>query len=151
MSTALTLVVVLLVLLLMMLAVALLMYYLTQQDLKNLSVRLQSLSSPSPAAHGRSSEAVRRERAASFDKLLVVEADLSVQPRDVLTDEELALFEEARLVIRRCNAELKQLQDWLGLPYDLEWVQLKERVPRLDALYRQAVLAESGEPLPPQS
>lgn len=151
MSTALTLVIVLLVLLLMLLAVALLMYYLTQQDLKNLSVRLQSLSSLSPAAQFRSPETVRRERAVALDKLLVAEAGLSVQPRDVLTDEELALFEESRLVIKRCNAELKQLQDWLGLPYDLEWGQLKERIPRLDALYRQAVLAELGEPLPPQS
>lgn len=145
MSTALTLVIVLLVLLLMLLAVALLMYYLTQQDLRNISARLDSLDVGKPMPT-RSPDAVRRERSAAFDKLLMIEAGFASQPREALEPQELATFDECRQAIVRCNDELKQLKDWMGLPYDLEWVQLKERIPRFDVLYRQMVeTTENGQ------
>lgn len=142
MNTALTLVTVLLVLLLMLMAVALLMYYTTQQDLKNVSARLQSLEPPKPA---RSADLVRRERLAAYDKLVMLEASFSTEPREELSPEDIANFEEARRAFKACNAELQRMQDWMGPPYDLDWPDAMQRLPRLMALYRQAVeQAEQG-------
>jgi hypothetical protein len=147
MNTALTLVIVLLVLLLMLLGVALLMYYVTQQDLRNLSSRLGALDTPkSPPP--RSPDLVRRERSAAFDRLVLIEASLSTEPREALNVEEQETFEEARRVIKNCNAELQRLQDWMGLPFDLEWTEFMARLPRLMPLYRKAVdesLKEDGQ------
>lgn len=147
MSTALTLIIILLVLLLMLLAVALLMYYTTQQDLRNISTKLSVLDVPKPAA-ARSPDAVRRERSAAFDRLVMLEASFNTQPRDQLSPEEMDAFEEARRVIKSCNAELQRLGDWMGLPYDLEWSDVKERLPRITPLYRQAVEASLKEEAP---
>lgn len=136
MNTALILVIILLVLLLMLMAVALLMYYNTQQDLKNVSARLQALEPPKPP---RTADLVRRERLAAYDKLVMLEASLSSQPREALTPEDIASFEEARRAFKACNAELQRMQDWMGLPYDLDWPDVMQRLPRVMALYRKAV------------
>ena len=138
MSTALTLVIILLVLLLMLLAVALLMYYMTQQDLKTISARLSNLDTAKPTP-SRSPDAVRRERSAAYDKLVMLEASFSSEPRDALSNEDVEVFESSRHAIKACNEELQRQQDWMGLPYDLEWKDVQERLPRLIALYRKAV------------
>jgi hypothetical protein len=93
------------------------------------------------ASPPRNSDPVRRERAAAFDKLVMLEASLNGQERDQLTAEELDLFEDARRIIKSCNAELKRTKDWMGLPFDLEWAEVKERVPHSGGLYRLAVEA----------
>lgn len=136
MNTALILVVVLLVLLLMLMAVALIMYYTTQQDLKTVSARLNALE---PAKPARSADLVRRERSAAYDKLVMLEASFSSQPREELTPEDIAVFEESRQVFKACNAELQRMQAWLGLPYDLDWTDAMDRLPRTIRLYRDAV------------
>lgn len=140
MSTTLTLVVALLIVLIILMSVALLLYHLTRQDLQNLSLRLNTLEVPK-AQLPRNSDTVRRERSAAFDKLVMLEASFNGQVRDQLSAEELDLFEESRRIIKACNAELKRTTDWMGLPFDLEWAEVKERVPRASALYRQAVEA----------
>lgn len=140
MSMTLTLVVALLIVLIILMSVALLLYHLTRQDLQTLSVRLNSLETPK-ASVPRNSDTVRRERSAAFDKLVMLEASFNGQTRDQLSAEELDLFEESRRIIKACNAELKRATDWMGLPFDLEWAEVKERVPRAGALYRQAVEA----------
>lgn len=144
MSTAFTLVILLLVILLVLMAAAVLMYYFTQQDLRNISARLSALDAPKPAS-GRSPEVVRRERSAAFDTLVMLEASLNTQPREQLEPEELEVFETARRAIKASNAELKRLQDWMGLPYDLEWPDVKRRLPKAAALYRKAVEAAIAE------
>ena len=34
---------------------------------------------------------------------------------------------------------LKNAGDWLGLPFDLEWIDVLQRLPRLNALYRASL------------
>jgi len=136
MNTALTLVTVLLVLLLMLMAVALTLYYMTQQDLKKVSARLQALEPPKPS---RSADMVRRERLAAYDKLVMLEASLSTEPREELSAEDIAVFEEGRRAFKACNAELQRMQEWMGLPYDLDWPDVMQRLPRVIDLYRKAV------------
>lgn len=138
MSLTLTLVVALLIVLIILMSVALLLYHLTRQDLQVLSVRLNAMDT-TKVSPPRNSDTVRRERSAAFDKLVMLEASFNGQQRDQLTAEELDLFEDARRIIKACNAELKRTKDWMGLPFDLEWAEVKERVPRSGALYRQAV------------
>lgn len=146
MSMTLTLVVALLIVLIILMSVALLLYHLTRQDLQQLTVRLNTIEAPKTSPP-RNSDTVRRERSAAFDKLVMMEASFNGQTRDQLSREELDLFEDTRRVIKACNAELKRGQDWMGLPFDLEWAEVKERVPRASAMYRQAVEAamKNGE------
>jgi hypothetical protein len=140
MSLTLTLVIALLIVLIILMSVALMLYHLTRQDLQALSGRLNALDM-AKASPPRNSDTVRRERAAAFDKLVMLEASLNGQERDQLTAEELDLFEDARRIIKSCNAELKRTKDWMGLPFDLEWAEVKERVPHSGGLYRLAVEA----------
>ena len=142
MDTAFAVVIVLLVALLI---VFVLFYAVTRQDLWTISQRLRSIDAQQQVAVQRSGDSLRRERAAAHDQLAVLEAGLSTQPRDALTQEELDLFEDARRVIRACNNDLKRSKEWIGLPYDLEWAEVKQRLPQLVALYRQAVQQELKE------
>ena len=138
MSLTLTLIIALLIVLIILMSVALMLYHLTRQDLQALSGRLNALDT-AKASPPRNSDTVRRERAAAFDKLVMLEASLNGQDRDQLTAEELDLFEDARRITKGCNAELKRTKDWMGLPFDLEWAEVKERVPHSSGLYRLAV------------
>ena len=144
MNSALTLVIVLLVLLILLLAVSLVLYHLTQQDLRQISARLQHLDAPK-AASGRTAESVRRERATALDPLVVLEAGFSTEPREALTPEEISAFEDARRGVKACNAELKRMNEWVGPPFDLEWAEIQSRLPRISALYRRAVEAAIQE------
>ncbi len=146
MNSALTLVTVLLALLVLLLLVLLFLYFLTQQDLRNLNTKLQAMEKPLPASsHQRDPDSVRRERAAALDQLALLEASFSAQPREVLSPEELKVFEDARRVIKASNAELKRQAAWAGLPFDHEWAEVQERMPRTNALYRRAVEAAIQE------
>ena len=140
MSLTLTLVIALLIVLIILMGIALMLYHLTRQDLQALSGRLNALDT-AKASPPRNSDTVRRERSAAFDKLVMLEASLNGQDRDQLTAEELDLFEDARRIIKGCNSELKRTKDWMGLPVDLEWAEVKERVPHSGGLDRLAVEA----------
>lgn len=142
MNTALILVIVLLVVLLV---VCLMFYAVTQQDLRAIEQRLSKMDAPAKPATQRSAETVRRERSEAHDKIVLLEASLSTQPREELTADELATYENSRRIIQARNAELRRSQDWLGLPYDLEWSQIQERLPQLCDLYRKAVSAALGQ------
>jgi uncharacterized membrane protein YdfJ with MMPL/SSD domain len=142
MNTALTLVIVLLIVLLV---VCLMLYVGTQQDLRVIQQRLSAMDTPAKPANQRTAEVVRRERSEAHDKIVLIEASLSTQPREELTADELATYENSRRIIQARNAELRRTQDWLGLPYDLEWSQVQERLPKLCGLYRKAVTAALGQ------
>ena len=140
MDTALTVVILLLTLLLILIV---LLYFFTQQGFRDVVSRLGTTGSgPSPAAApARSADAVRRERSVAHDQLVLIEADLSVNPREALTPEEIESFEGSRKSIKICNAELKKMGQWMGLPFDLEWVEIQQRQPKLNDLYRKFVEA----------
>jgi hypothetical protein len=138
MDTALTVVILLLTLLLILIV---LLYFFTQQGFRDVVSRLGNAGAgPVPvAAPARSADAIRRERSVAHDQLVLIEADLSVNPRDALTPEEIESFEGARKSIKLCNAELKKMGQWMGLPFDLEWVEIQQRQPKLNELYRKFV------------
>jgi hypothetical protein len=140
MDTALTVVILLLTLLLVLIV---LLYFFTQQGFRDLVARVavqQAAAAPPPSQ--RSADSVRRERSVALDQLVLLEADLAVNPREELSTEEVENFEGSRKSIKVCNAELKKMNQWMGLPFDLEWHEIQQRQPRLSDLYRKFVEAQ---------
>ena len=139
MDTALTVVIILLTLLLVLI---LLLYFFTQQGFKDVVSRMGNTAAPAAQAAAepkRNADAVRRERSVAHDQLVLMEADLSINPREALTPEDIESFEGSRKSIKICNAELKKMGQWMGLPFDLEWVEIQQRQPQLNELYRKFV------------
>jgi hypothetical protein len=141
MDTALIVVILLLTFLLVL---VILLYFYTQQGFRDLVMRIgqdtgsaQAQAATSKGA--RNPDAVRRERSVAHDKLVLLEAELSVNPREALTPEDIETFESSRKAIKACNDSLKTMGNWLGLPFDLEWVEIQQRQPKLNELYRQFV------------
>jgi hypothetical protein len=63
------------------------------------------------------------------------------QPDSVqLTDEKLQQIEFARSNIKKITDQLKSAEEWMGPPYDLEWVELLDRMPRLKIAYQKMSL-----------
>ena len=122
--------------LILMLVCVGLFYMFTQQRLGEISSRLASLQTQSAF---RSAETVRRERAYCHDALVVLEADLSNNPREDLTPDELAVIDKSRSKIKACIDELKRSGDWIGMPFDFEWAEMLDRLPAVNRLYRRAV------------
>jgi hypothetical protein len=140
MDTVLTVVILLLTLLLILIV---LLYFFTQQGFRDVVARMGNGGGVPMAAtaSARSADSVRRERSVAHDQLVLIEADLSINPREALTPEEIESFEGSRKSIKLCNAELKKMGQWMGLPFDLEWVEIQQRQPQLNELYRKFVEA----------
>ena len=139
MDTALLVVILLLMLLL---CCFLLFYFFTQQSLRNITVRLNTMLQPPPAPP-KNPESIRRDRAIAHDKLVLLEADLTKNPREDLTAEELASIDQLSKSIRTCIAQLKKSGDWVGMPFDFEWSDILDRLPNVNQLYRKAIAMES--------
>jgi hypothetical protein len=70
--------------------------------------------------------------------LVLLEAEISKNKRESLTEDELKTFDVARHKIKACIAGLKANGDWIGLPFEYEWVEMLERLPNVLGLYRKA-------------
>lgn len=114
-------------------------YYLSLQNLAQ--VKREMVALKEGAAKSASSSAVRHERARCHQQLQQLEAELSSTARETLTPEELSLIDYARDEIKKCTDTLKQLNDWMGLPYDQEWVEMLKKLPCINTLYRAAAAA----------
>ena len=90
-------------------------------NLRDLRDKLQSVQDE--AKIRKNPDAVRRERVAVLDPLLLLETQLSERKPLLLSDEELALIVESRERIMAISQQLKALDDWIGAPYDLEWFE----------------------------
>ncbi len=119
-----------------------LLYLLIQQRLNEISARLSSMQAPATQKPARSSDDVRRALAVAQDQLVVLEARLVSEALETLATEDIQTFEQARKKVKTCIDKLKASGEWIGLPFDFEWPELQARLPRLDALYRQAVAEE---------
>jgi len=119
----------------------LLYYFYIQQSLAGISHQLANLQSTQALPRGP--DLIRREKAYRHDQLVLLEAELSNYPRAFLTEEEMAVVEVARKNIKHCIDELKQSGEWLGLPFDFEWSEMVDRVPKVISLYR-LTLAQSS-------
>ena len=114
-------------------------YYLSLQNLAQLKREMEALKAG--AAKSASSSAIRHERARCHQQLQQLESDLASTARETLTSEELSLIDYARDEIKKCTDALKQLNDWMGLPYDQEWVEMLKKLPCINTLYRAAAAA----------
>lgn len=154
MDTALIVVILLLTFLLVL---VILLYFYTQQGFRDLVSRIAqdpaSAQGQAASKGARNHDSLRRERSVAHDKLVLLEAELSINPREALTPEEIETFESSRKTIKACNDGLKTMGNWIGLPFDLEWVEIQQRQPKLNELYRLFVeqtleKAEQGSAAP---
>lgn len=114
-------------------------YYLSLQNLAQMKREMEALKAG--AAKSASSSAIRHERARCHQQLQQLESDLATSARETLTTDELSLIDYARDEIKKCTDALKQLNDWMGLPYDQEWVEMLKKLPCINTLYRAAAAA----------
>jgi hypothetical protein len=115
-------------------------------SLRELRDKLQSVQDE--ARIRKNPDTLRRERVAVLDPLLLLETQLSDREPLLLSEEELGLIAASRERIMTISQQLKALNDWIGAPYDLEWVEYLERLPRMKALYLSADIGRDGL-LPP--
>ncbi len=118
-------------------------YYLSLQNLAQMKREMEALKAG--AAKSASSSAIRHERARCHQQLQQLESELASTARETLTHEELSLIDYARDEIKKCTDALKQLNDWMGLPYDQEWVEMLKKLPCINTLYRAAAEAANAQ------
>jgi hypothetical protein len=89
-------------------------------------------------------EILRRERVALIDPLMLLESQIySRKPRE-LTQEEIEMIAASRARVIAISDELKAANEWLGAPYDLEWVEYLERIPLVRTIYLNSGFADDG-------
>ena len=116
-------------------------------QLRDIQMRLTKLGDEEQAKQ-KLPEALRRERAQRLDPLTLLEAELHATKRDGLTDPELEQVSAARASILEITAQLMADDEWIGPPYDLEWTELLERLPRVKTLYmRQSLQPVEAAPI----
>ena len=111
-------------------------------NLRELRDKLQSVQDE--AKIRKNPDALRRERVAVLDPLLLLETQLSERDPLLLSEEELRLVFESRERIMAISQHLKAVDDWIGAPYDLEWFEYLERLPRIKTLYLNADLGDDA-------
>lgn len=111
-------------------------------NLRELRDKLQFVQDE--AKKRKNPDTLRRERVAMLDQLLLLETQLNARDPLILEAPELDLITAARERIISISQDLKAVQDWIGAPYDLEWVEYLERLPRLKSLYLSADLGQDG-------
>jgi hypothetical protein len=112
-------------------------YYLTLKNLAQIRREVDRLQIQARAE--RASGMLRAERSRCQHELQALETDLGATERTALTPQELTLVDNHRRSIRECVDALKNAGDWMGLPFDLEWVDVLQRLPRLQKLYRASL------------
>ncbi|MEI7513852.1 MAG: hypothetical protein WCK81_00570 [Betaproteobacteria bacterium] len=120
-------------------------YYLSLQNLSSIRREVDKLHAQATVA--RSSTMLRNERARCQQQLAGMEAAILASEPSALNAQEIAQVDATALEIKNCNQALKNAGDWMGLPFDLEWVDMLEKLPRLNALYRASLLDPSPTPL----
>jgi hypothetical protein len=128
-----------------LLAGFLIFYFQTQQNFKEITAKLEEIQHPHTGP--QSSESLKHELAVQHDVLVLLEAEISKNKRESLTEEELKSFDVARHKIKACIAGLKVNGDWIGLPYEYEWVEMLERLPNVLSLYRKAEAEKQAKEL----
>jgi len=115
-------------------------YYLTLQNLAAVKREVDKLRDQADDA--RASALLRNERARCYQQLKALEADILARQRDSLTNEETAMVELNREEIQNCVNALKKSGNWMGLPFDLDWQEVWDKLPQLRSLYRSNVMPQ---------
>jgi hypothetical protein len=119
-----------------LLAGFLIFYFQTQQSFQEITDKLEEIQHPH--ASMLSAETLKRELAMHHDKLVLLEADISKNKREFLTEEELKMFDVARHQIKASIAGLKSNGEWIGMPFEYEWTEMLDRLPNVLSLYRKS-------------
>ena len=119
-----------------LLAGFLIFYFQTQQNFQEISEKLEEIQHPH-STH-LSSDTLKRDLATHHDQLVLLEADISKNNRESLTEAELKTFDVARNHIKASIAGLKANGDWVGMPFEYEWVEMLDRLPNVLSLYRKS-------------
>ena len=127
--------------LIVVLIIVMLVHFQNQQvrQLQGIYDRLGAMKAPPPPKPDPAD--LRRERAELIGGLLILEGDLSKTGRNP-TEEELLSVDAARTAVRATNERLKLDDEWRGPPYDLEWVEVLERLPEIR---KRLLAAETSE------
>jgi hypothetical protein len=128
-------------------------YYSTRQRMLAMRRELDKLQAQARSAHACS--LLRNERARCHLELQALEVEIGTRGSTALSAEQIKMVEVNCTTIKSCVEALKRAGDWLGLPFDLEWVDMLERLPHLDALYRASLdnpvfVTDLGETAPPE-
>ena len=119
-----------------LLAGFLIFYCQTQQSFQEITEKLEEIQHPPSSM--LSSETLKRELALHYDKLVLLEADISKNKRESLLEEELKMFDVARHQIKASIAGVKSNGDWVGMPFEYEWTEMLDRLPNVLNLYRKS-------------
>lgn len=112
-------------------------YYSTRQKMLSMRRELDMLQARARSAHACS--VLRNERARCHLELQSLEAEIGASKCTALSAEQIKMVEFNRTTIKNSVEALKRAGDWLGLPFDLEWVDMLERLPHLNTLYRASL------------
>ena len=107
-------------------------------QLRQIQEKLSKLSKGNEAP--LNPEGLRIERAGIVDPLVLLEVSLGQSEFVELTEEQLQQIDFARSNIKKISEQLKSTEEWMGPPYDLEWVELLDRMPRLKIAYQKISL-----------
>lgn len=105
-------------------------------QLREIQAKLSRLSKANTADKTPpDAEALRIERAGIIDPLVLMEVSLGQAGSPELTEEQFQQIDSARTSIKSISEQLKTAEEWMGPPYDLEWIEQLDRMPRLKAAY----------------
>lgn len=90
---------------------------------------------------------LRIERAAWIDPLVLLEVALVQSDHNELSSEQLAQIDAARTGVKTITEQLKASGEWMGPPYDLEWIEHLDRMPRLKSIYMKSGLSADIAPI----
>jgi hypothetical protein len=108
-------------------------------QLRDIQTRLDMIDNVSPQT-GKDPDTLRFDRIQLMDPISLLETQIHAENRDSLTEEELQLISSAREGVKAISEQLKTSEEWKGAPFDLEWFEYLDRLPRLKSLYLRADL-----------
>jgi len=119
------------------------------QDIQN---KLSKID-PQLVEKQKQAETLRRQRLELVDPLMLLEAEFHQGLRKSLDETELQRIADTRERVMTITQQLRDLGDWLGPPYDLEWPDYFERLPEIKAFYMKSAFGQepSDDPSAPST
>ncbi len=132
-------IIVIIAMLLLVMIILAALHFQQSGQLRDIQDRLMEIDEAAMQAK-KSPDSLRLDRTQLLDPLSLLEPQLHAEGRDSLTEEELQMIASAREGVKGITEQLKQSEEWMGAPFDLEWGEYLDRMPRLKKLYLRADL-----------
>lgn len=97
---------------------------------------------PQQAEKQKQAETLRRQRLEVVDPLMLLEAEFHQGIRNTLDEFDIQRVADARDRVMSITQQLRDLGDWLGPPYDLEWPDYFDRLPEIKNVYLKSALGQ---------